>query len=153
MKAYKPLEKIKKIYKGGTLIPPKFLPTYYEWLSKGGIQIIKEKHGTFMGGGDVEIYKVPEDSVLFITSAWLNGLTFSVGIVGGRLSLRIKNDRLALIEFYRDDDFPTNQVLSFPIPLRVEKNQVLDVSNNISDVAYCVGFSGFLVKNQDIPAF
>ncbi|GAI14103.1 unnamed protein product, partial [marine sediment metagenome] len=40
---YKPSEELQKIYRGGTLTPPKFIPTYYEWLSTRGKRIIKTR--------------------------------------------------------------------------------------------------------------
>lgn len=60
--AYKPIEPVKKIYPGGTLTPPKFIPTYFEYLAINGTPIAIELNETN------KTYNVPEGKILFITS-------------------------------------------------------------------------------------
>ena len=75
---YKPSEKFQKIYSGGTLTPPKFMPTFYEWLSRKGEQVVGTKQS--FTEGDTCLYTVPVGKTLFLTSAWLSGTCDGAGI-------------------------------------------------------------------------
>jgi hypothetical protein len=63
--AYKPIEKIKKIYEGGTIQPPKFMPSFFEFLAEHGQFLIKTAYNT-LGSGTTGLYTVPESHTFYI---------------------------------------------------------------------------------------
>lgn len=153
---YKPNEKLKPIYSGGMLSPPKFMPSYYEWLSKKGKQIIINGQGDSLGSNDW--YVVPENETLFITSIFLSAVDDSPGTNTSNIGLRI------------DDQFIINYVMStssvasvqkphlimtqsFHYPLIVKAKQTIKSTAMNSGGSFYGYFTGFLVKNRDIPTF
>ena len=145
---YKPSEKINPIYAGGTITPPKFMPTYYEWLFKNAEIISRGGQGNT--NSNLDIYTVPEDSILFITSAFmsLTGL-----VVDNRCNLNIKG-KSGFLGLAVKKDLTGATSLNFNPPIRVNSTDIIQWENNTANIVFFrVGFTGFLVKHKNIPNF
>lgn len=143
--AYKPQEKLKKIYSGGTLDPPKFMPTFIEWLRTKGLRVIKNKLSTGT------IYEVPEGKVLFITSIFITSLD-SLNYGQTYVYLTDENVDTLLVA----NAFPTgsgNNSITFSPPLGILEKEKLIVGRSNASTNATAGFTGFLVAAKDIPNF
>lgn len=146
--AYKPSEKIKPIYAGGTLTAPKFMPSLYEWLSSKGLQVIKHGNTT----GTLTLYTVPVGFTLFVSSVWLS----QVGTAGGNLrygKLEVPSDIELISTNIKLESSNSTQALSYKIPVKIQENKIIRLLTPSSDTNLRAGFTGFIVKNDDIPYF
>lgn len=143
-KVYKPIEKFRPIFAGGTLTPPKFMPTYYEWLSLIGQQVLMCE--TYLVGA-VITYTVPEGFNLFVTSA-------SVAVADtdkAELQLRdpagnFISNIIAVGYASAASSGGSSVSISPKIPIRVESQESLSYNGAKGNIS----FSGFLVKKSDI---
>ena len=141
--AYKPIEKLSKIYTGGTLTPPKFMPTLYEWLSSKGKQIFLQSGSNV--NGFYTLFTVPENKILYITSAFIN----AVGADSTTNYIRIKGSSYG--EKVIAQAIAGNSSVSFSIPLKILSGVVIEF--NVNGGHTSAGFAGFLSEINDIPAF
>lgn len=141
--AYKPVEKVGNIYAGGTLTPPKFMPSYYEWLSAKGTQITHD-----LASGS---YTVPDDMTLFLTNISLSYLaTTNTGISYVRTSEF--GGGFIIVACKGGSDVASSIVTNYSIPLKIRSG--CDISLELSQAGTNQSiFVGFLVENADIPAF
>lgn len=141
-KVPKPSEKPIKIYQGVGLTPPKFMPSYYEWLSTIGIWIYRYVSSTGT------IYQVPSDSTFFLVAA-------SVSIINGTLL-----SREAVINADSGDTpmlpagvFLANASMtnsnSYPIPLKFTSGSIISVGLTAGATGK-FAIQGFLVKNTNL---
>jgi len=153
---YKPIEKPKSIYAGGTITPPKFMPSYYEWLSFKSELITKDKR-ILGGGGSTLIYQVPDDYTLFLTNLSL-GSRSDGGGAGFQVQSWIflgdtytKNRMIGLCFVDNVTEVNSNS-LNFDYPLKLLPKTKLSLFNG-SHLDSLASITGFLVKNSDIPNF
>ena len=151
---YKPIEKIKKIFIGGGLEPPKFMPSYLEWLFKKG-ESIHLVTLTFIAA-DV-IYTVPKDKILYMTSYYLYGRVSADRLVTFSLwttNLPQTHYAAQLIRFDLWKDQQRERIVMNPsLPLKIQSGAKIIIGVSHSDGTCWCGFAGFLIKRKDIPAF
>lgn len=145
---YKPVGKIKPIYAGGTITPPKFMPSYYEWLGENGTQIIKYK--SLSAAGSTIVYTVPNNQTFFLTNLALSGDCDGVGT--GYVIIERDNFVELLTLRFPSAKTTGTQSLNFTIPLKFVSTDALRliVSSNARGTSTA---TGFLVSNKDIPVF
>ena len=147
---YKPVEKVKPIYAGGTLSQPKFMPTYFEFLKKHSVEVSEWK--VVISSTENTIYTVPANHTLFLVSASLT----IVGTAGGtprtgRIIYRGGTKVLLNVSIMLEGTSDTTSA-AFSIPLIINSGDILQVSGaNDANTTACI--TGFLVKNADIPQF
>lgn len=147
-KVYKPVSKPKPI----PFIPSvRFTPTYYEWLAKNSIQIIKDKVVENTKG---TIYEVPEGFILYITSNSLQGMTSVVGTTGD-FHFYVNGKKLVTATCKVIGTlFSVERVSNnYPHPIVVNGKEKIEVESVAANLYAWGGFTGFLVKVKDIPAF
>lgn len=152
---YKPVQKPKPIFAGGTLTPPKFVPTYYEWLFKRGQPILKH-----VSTGTATIYSVPDNSTFYLTNIGLTGwyMTPSSANQGsGLYVLGTEHQTLVYWDLmYANPAAPTTyqiptRDINFPFPIPFTSGTSFRA---IGTAQKCTAvIVGFLVKNADIPQF
>jgi hypothetical protein len=140
---YKPTDKFKQVYTGGTLEPPKFMPSLNEWLRKKGAQ--KIQGGSVAVAGDYGIYTVPANYSLFITSVYLD-TNLAAGVQAVWFLASNTTEKIIALNGVKA------VAISYQIPILIEtkKQMVLSTLGN-GLVQY--GFTGFLIKNSEIPLF
>ena len=144
---YKPIEKTKPIFAGGTITPPKFTPSYYEWLFKDKQQIIKTGRTT----GDLTIYTVPDGFTLFMVNCYLTEDTTS----NFWCALTYGGGFTPIIEFQagaQTDNSIFNINYNFIVPVAFQEKTIITVRSQGTPMA-SGGFVGFLVENSAIPTF
>ena len=143
----KPTEKPIKIFQGGGLQPPKFMPSYYEWLSIKGQQVF------WASNVSATFATVPADQILFITSAYIN--IYCVAALTNDASLGIQdattiNNLKEIIRVkYGSADTQVSSSNSFPIPIKVLGTERISFFH--AGAGGSAGFTGFLVKKSDLP--
>lgn len=137
-KVYKPVEKVTKIYTGGTLQPPKFMPSYYEWLSTKGARIILSTATTGT------LYTVPANHTLYVVTAWATVTHTLAGYA--RLTISPNIMLMCWCPANASESISSN----FNIPLKVNGGESITYAEIGSGHA---GFTGFVVNNNDIPVF
>ena len=145
--AYKPLEKVGTIYTGGTLTPPKFMPSYYEWLSVRGLFV--STGGEATSGGNNDIYTVPHNNTLFITYACACITADAVGFS----FTSVHTDANPIINVKCSTSGSGNLSISPIIPIKINSGEIITVTCGTNKADAYGNFSGFLVKNADIPTF
>ena len=148
---YKPVESIKPIYAGGTITPPKFMPTYFEFLFKNAIQIIKNI--TAVTGQNL-IYTIPKNYRFYLTYAHVSIYNtsptgYGSGLIhsGSNSILRTQTGKF-VSEPAPNDTITAN--FSYPIVFAEDESIYLNVTTLTSGTAV---INGFLVKIGDIPTF
>ena len=147
--AYKPIETVKKIYPGGQFTPPKFTPTFLEWLYMRG-QI---KSGNFGGNfaSTWNCYTVPDGYSFFLTSVWAT--------LSGTGADRVRHHTFYVDKYYiytsriYFSGICVNVLRDFNLPIRINENCSLRFTDYNGNCEYGFGYHGFLVKNSDIPTF
>jgi len=146
--AYKPAKPIKEIYPGGTLMPAKFMPSYYEWLAAKGEQVVL---GTNATAATKTVYTVPADHTLFITSTWMSCRYSGAADNTGSLYYGYY-EILQTITINGNSTMGVANSVSYPSPVKLLPGTILTMTSGIGMQTY-TGFAGFLVKNSDIPSF
>jgi len=121
-----------------------YFPSYYEWLSTKG-QLINKIAST-PAGGTTTIYSVPEDYILFITSAYLS---LSAGVGGdGNSDISIAGNVATVLNCVCATSNNNSLVINFSIPLKIYGADVIKTGGNINNSSGVAGISGFLVKKD-----
>lgn len=144
---YKPIAKIKEITQ--SILSPKFMPTYYEWLFRGAEQIIRaERTNT-----NKILYTVPANKILYIISCYSTQDTtdsaYSVLYIDSDLNK-------PLIEFRagsQTDNSVTAVSYNFMIPIILREKQKIGMYVQGITVMISAGFVGFLIDKRKIPEF
>jgi len=145
---YKPVDNIKTIYPGGTITPPKYTPSYYEWLRLNGqyINCYKDSSGV--------VYTVPEGFILYITDAYLSA-SFTVLSVGGYGTADLTMPGSSFGVAYLCELEVTainqamNQAMSYKFPIMVGEKSNINLSQSAGSTAFLFGsIQGFLVPNN-----
>ncbi len=144
---YKPSEKLKKIYSGGTLTPPLFMHTFFEWLSQKAEKIMK--NGSLPTGSS-PVYTVPVDHVFFLT-----GVVIAVDhdhASAGYYSAYIDKTS-SIIAYLRLKGLlkHSNQVREFVIPIRLEQGQKVGLNNATGRGIMTLIVNGFLIQKDLLP--
>ena len=146
---YKPQDKITKIFTGGTLEPPKFIPSFYEWLKEHGEDIVK------WTDANVTLYAVPKDYTFFLCTAYVScvnnaaGGTNTTSLV--RFEAGITNGcQLIAAQVGIADENAINSI-SFPYPIKIRAGQLIRQYSSGNPHISNSGITGFLIKNSDIP--
>lgn len=160
---YTPSEKLQRIYRGGGLKPPKFYPTYYEWLASKGQQISYTKSTKKSSAGMVthDLYTVPKGSTFFLTNCYLIHSANITEVGGSALGyLRIPSTILLFIEAlgYGNTSLGYSINETYLIPFKISGGDKIILYHTVIEqgiVVYLltVGFKGILIKNKDIPSF
>ena len=148
---YKPIEKVKPIYTGGTLTPPKFMPTYYEWLKNLGQQIIINS-GVPIGGFRI-IYTVTLNHKFFITNVWLSVSCTDGGHNVGYFTFTPNDADQSLCSVSTYGISNNSNAVNFSIPLKFNEHVVFKIQSTVATNKLTGGFSGFLMKKINIPNF
>lgn len=150
-KAYKPVGKLVKIYTGGNLTPPKFMPSLYEWLSIKG----KIIHGYKSINDDVELlYKVPKGKVFFLVS--VNLMAGNTGLVSlGTLDFEINDIPILTVQAGTSTDGvgylgAGNTSVSFSIPYKMRSTETIKIRSNRVNSWIRGCFFGYEVDEKDI---
>ena len=146
-RVFKPLEKIKPIYAGGTITPPKFMPTYYEWLSNDATIVIENSR--VLSGGSAVVYKVPKDHFLFITAMTITGKT---GVNEGFCFVG-DTDEILLNRIELNANDSEVSTINFSIPLKVNPDIEIVVYSSVALLRASGGIFGFLVPKTKIISF
>lgn len=149
--AYKPVEKFKEIYAGGTLTPPKFMPSFFDWLYSKGLHIVRSRQTTG------SLYTIPNDYTFFITSVWGSIVADGGSNSTGTLTM-VSDDNLNVLMAVKLRNSATTGGLSdcmsityaFPV---ISKSGDIDILLSGTGFLCYAGLTGFLVKNSDIPSF
>lgn len=152
---FKPPQKPIGGYAGEGLIPPKFTPNFKEFLFKHSQQIIRSD---VQGGaiGSINLYSVPADHTLFITSLWLSGECGGGGAGGsayGYLYFDSTTKGILLLPFW-DDAINSNSLSeTYDNPIKIQSGEsiILETDNNALIIGG--GFVGFLVSNRNLVSF
>ena len=148
---YKPSKQPKQAFLGGGLKPPEFMPSYLEWLSTRGKQIIQNREKDT--SGSVTIYEVPKNQTLFITNSFLNVWVNTATAPGmGKVMNFLKIDNVSMLHYYVVN--PIGNFLeskNYPIPLIIHEKQKIILGNSSTDSWSTAGFIGFLIANNDLP--
>jgi len=149
-KAYKPTEKIKQIFMGGKFTPPKFFPTYNEWLASRGSRILRS--GGYTGAlGSNSIYTVPVNKTLYINYLWLSSSTLTIAVGNANIILYI--DATAyLLNLRTNTNYNTTNSMTASCFIKINAGETIKIGvESLSSVISNGGFGGFLVNNQEIP--
>ncbi len=147
-KVFKPSEKFKQVFTGGTLEPPKFIPTYYEWLRAKGERLIQGGSATI--ADTYAVYTVPKGKTLFLTSAILGVDDCAVDRINPILWIDGAGGVRKFMTVSAEANSQETVALSFPIPLQfVEDEQI--VLTFLANAFVTYSLTGFLVKNDYIP--
>jgi len=118
--------------------PIEFVRTWVEWASENRQQIIRT------AVAPSNLFTVPDNNTLWITSAYVSANNSSVG--DDAVSLGINNN----FEILRMRSLAggSNNSLSnsFPMPLKVEEGLTISLSSNATNTT--AGFTGFIVPKQ-----
>ncbi len=150
-KVYTPPEKIKAIYGSGTIEPPKFMPTYYEWLRSQGQDIIKVGEINFITP-TTALYTVPSDKVFFLTGIYVSIADGGDG--GSEMRLEISGCSLfptvTQLFWYFSDLFvgPFVDYKNFSTPLRF-----LDGTFTINSWALVATQAFFVFSGFEVPKY
>ena len=127
---------------------PRYQPTLYEWLREKGSLVNRSSFSE-----DLDLYEVPEGFSLFMVSAQVAGTGDGAGGVFDE-SCYIKssaiNQVIVAISGKGSEKWSQANSVSFPIPLRFNSGDKIELVESVN----CDGlasFTGFIVRNQDIP--
>lgn len=154
---YKPAQKPQKIFPGGTLTPPVYMPNLFEWLFYKGKQVSEN------AASEKIFYTVPEGVFLFLTSCWIaaietanvsthgaatltiskSGITEELNILG------VKVDHIAGQHGSSDSNS-----LSYNIPLVLPPKTTIKLNlSGFTTPSVRGQIVGFLVEMKNIPSF
>ena len=152
----KPSKQPKQVFLGGGSEPPKFMPSYYEWLFQKGKSIhlaVQTVTAAFT------IYTVPDDHILYLISYYLQGdlrtdplmvVTFSLWTT----NLPQTSYAAQLIRFSLSKvDMSDRVIINCSLPLKIESKEQIQIGASTVDGVAWGGFAGFLVQKKDIPSF
>jgi hypothetical protein len=137
----KPTAKSVKFYEGGGLQPPKYMPTFYEWINQNGKRIIQG--GSITVANDYGVYTVPVDYTLFLTSVYLDT---NLGAAAQAVLFinPITSEKIIALNGARALS------ISYQIPIIIEQKKQIILST-LGNGLVQYGITGFLVKNSEIP--
>jgi hypothetical protein len=127
---FKPVEKLPKSYQG-YIEPPKYFPTYIEWLYKNSV---KKNFYDFQDaiGGDQTYTElvIPKTDVLFITSVTIGALFDSLVPIAGLVYLQMQTSKemLALLEVNNVSNaaVPVVTTKTFNPPLMIKGSETIN---------------------------
>lgn len=138
-RVFKTIEDTAKIYQGGMMIPPKFLPSYIDWLWGNSQHIIESFTTTGV------IYTVPDDFTFFLTSIYVTTGKTGVTVSAGAFTSLNGQKNIISVKGWEN----ASASLSFPNPLKFNSGVVFETYKDAGAVIGA-GISGFLVKNSDL---
>jgi len=142
-----PLNQAENVYTGkGMTKEEGFYPTYAEWAAQGNREQITQASASVTS--NTEFYTIPENKILFITSAFLSAIHDGAGAGGSSSSLRIKSrDILLGVALNTGIQTTQNQTLNFNMPIVAYPGDIIMVTAHASTTARA-GFSGYLEDKQ-----
>lgn len=148
---YKPVEKVKKIFQtSGTYAPPKFMPTYLEWLRRKGERVIQG--GSVTVAGTYATYTVPKGYTFFLTNAILGIDDSAVDRINAILLLEGSSGTRKFMSVSAEANTSQHITQNFSPPLElIEGEQIL--TSFLANALITYSIVGFLVKNSYIPVF
>lgn len=146
---YKPVGKIKPIYAGGTITPPKFMPSYYEWLFNNSEQ---KTFKSLTYGGTTNLYTVPANHSFFVTSIFISvvnrtlnsqssGGVFIIGTEEIEWTLPVVNPAGASTYAHR------TALINFTTAIELKSGLIIQASSG-TNVTLSTTIVGFLVSNN-----
>lgn len=145
-KAYKSSEKLVKIYQGGLLIPPKFMPTYYEWLKSKGKTIIRDGS---LPTGSSGLYTVPINKVFFLTSLTITATHNNANDASYKAWIDNTDQEIITLRLRGEPD-SGSLTKEFNMPLRLNQNQRIGLSSGGFGIVTLI-IVGFEVDYNEIP--
>ena len=144
-------EKVGKQYLGGGLEPPKFMPSFYEWLFSRGEQICFNASGSTLTTY-FTLVDIPINCTLYITSVAVSGISTGVGEAWINVRIMDNGTNGYLISVWNDPSILSlHKSMIFTIPIKAKSGIVqCRMTNNIKVFG---NLTGFIVKNSDIPSF
>lgn len=124
-----------------------FIPTFLEWVPDGNVQQIFI-HKADSGGALVNLYTVPKNFTLFITSAHLDISCTAAGPsyrVARLIINKTTNVVLSTALTGQEDNASATQ--AYPMPLRVDSDDIVQLSTSASQ-NYQVQIQGFLLPKK-----
>jgi len=144
-KAYKPNEKFVKIYEGGGLAPPKFMPSYYEWISARGKVVNGFKSVT---DSTSTLYTVPENKVFFLISISMMSVN-DAAISISNSDFEVDDVPALTIQSGKSATGVGNESISFSIPMRLEAGKTLKIRSNRANCWVRCCYFGYEVDKKD----
>lgn len=120
-----------------------FLPTATEFKFKDAQQLVI--HKTQVGGGLDTIYTVPSRHEFYITTVAIS--SHNTGANEKGCSLRIDGAHL-LLQAVTNTHGEANISLSYPFPVKLDENQVLDMLGTDASVDSTAFITGFLISKS-----
>ena len=154
--AYTPPQEQKTIYEGGALTPPKFTPTYYEWLVSKSEQV--KRIGQISSvGTTTTLFTVPDNFTLFITHLWISAVGDSpAGADRGFATFKIGEGDTSIFGCGVDHHGTVatsigNAFIALTMPIKMNQKEVLKmIKFDLFAGQVLGGFMGFLVSQRDL---
>lgn len=156
--AYKPMETIPKLFDGGFIKKPDFIPSYYDWLSYKGEQK-SINYGT-SSSGNTDLYVVPLGYTFFITNISITHVMNQKTLLNHHAAVLLDSNTLTYVNsllvsllsrltVVAGDDMPSNAIaINFSIPYKIKQEQTLSFyKSQAGDNAHAT-INGFLVHNS-----
>jgi len=121
----------------------KYSPTWQEWAVQNGEQIFASDSQA--GTGTTILRTVPDDKILFISSAWISAI--HEGVAGTDIVCNLESQGKRILTILLDQNEGGQLALSFPMPLRIEGGQTVNII--VGGVAEAfAGFVGFEIPQS-----
>lgn len=146
--AYKSSEKQPKIFTGGALTPPKFSPSFFEWLSVRGKLISGFKS---IENAEEVLYTVPTGKIFFLLGISLASANDALLLSLPTLDLRIDSIPIATVSCGKLDGANGNMAMSFSIPITIRTTQKLIIESNRADCWLRGTYLGYEIDEKDVP--
>jgi len=146
----KPTENLIKLY-NGSITPPKFMPSYYEYLRLMGEQIVAA--GGVGGAGTLQaIYDVPTGYTLYITTAEIAFNTDTATRYGSINTAQMEIMKVTASIAAAGQKAVANMSKTFTIPIKVESGDHVYVKKGAGVNEELYGnITGFIIINSLIP--
>jgi len=124
-----------------------FLPTEAEWHAKNDLQITRS---TVTSSLDNLLFEVPNNNILFITSAFLSARKITAsGFVEIVTTNAAGQDIFQLVGLSLDVGQNSSISLTFPMPIKVENSFTIRSKLENLSGRYSAGFSGWLESKRN----
>jgi len=141
---YKPKEKLKEISK--VILPPKFMPSFYEWLSVKGKFITGFKS---IENNDIILYTVPANKVFYLTFVSMAaGNTGAISLP--TIDFEVDNVPTLTVQSGTAATGVGNTSLSFVPPIKLSSTRTLKVRSNKANCWVRCCYGGFEIDVKDI---
>lgn len=145
---YKPVEEIKKVYEGGTITPPKYMPNFFEFLYFVGSPVVSHVN---ISNTYSSLATIPKNYTLFVTHLNLSYKTNAVG-ANGDVHISKNGVKILAMTAPSTDQDVKSVAVSFPFPLKITPDDLFRAESGAANLFIWACMSGFIVRNTDIPS-